>query len=128
MDQYQAYDYFDMDPVIYTGPKMIYEDGKVAREWKEEFRDMGVWKDGYRHWERHIITPEGDLYLIDGGFQGEDGLRITQYIEEHGGKVKGWILTHPHVDHIGAFLDYMAVNSENVAGTTISGKTRVRRQ
>ena len=71
-----------------------------------------------------IVTPEGDLYLIDGGFQGEDGQRITQYIEEHGGKVKGWILTHPHVDHIGAFLDYMAVNSENVETVYYSPFTR----
>lgn len=61
-----------------------------------------------------IITPEGDLYLIDGGFQGEDGERITQLIEAHGGTVKGWILTHPHVDHIGAFLDYMGEHSETV--------------
>lgn len=71
-----------------------------------------------------IITPEGDLYLIDGGFQGEDGQRIAQYIEEHGGKVKGWILTHPHIDHIGAFLDYMAVNSENVETVYYSPFTR----
>ena len=71
-----------------------------------------------------IITPEGDLYLIDGGFQGEDGQRINQYIEEHGGKVKGWILTHPHVDHIGAFLDYMAENSENVETVYYSPFTR----
>ena len=71
-----------------------------------------------------IITPEGDLYLIDGGFQGEDGQRITAYIDEHGGKVKGWILTHPHVDHIGAFLDYMAVNSENVETVYYSPFTR----
>jgi len=71
-----------------------------------------------------IITSEGDLYLIDGGFQGEDGQRIAQYIEEHGGKVKGWILTHPHVDHIGAFLDYMAVNSENVETVYYSPFTR----
>lgn len=71
-----------------------------------------------------IITPEGDLYLIDGGFRGEDGQRITQYIEKHGGKVKGWILTHPHVDHIGAFLDYMEVNSENVEKVYYSPFTR----
>ncbi len=71
-----------------------------------------------------IITPAGDLYLIDGGFQGEDGQRIAQYIEENGGKVKGWILTHPHVDHIGAFLDYMAVNSENVENVYFSPFTR----
>lgn len=61
-----------------------------------------------------ILTPKGDLYLIDGGFIGEDGDRISSYIEEHGGKVKGWILTHPHVDHIGAFLDFMEENSDRV--------------
>lgn len=61
-----------------------------------------------------ILTPEGDLYLIDGGFRGEDGNRIASYVKKHGGKVKGWILTHPHVDHIGAFLDYMEKYSDNV--------------
>ncbi|MGN0288191.1 MAG: ComEC/Rec2 family competence protein [Lachnospiraceae bacterium] len=71
-----------------------------------------------------IITPEGDLYLVDGGFQGEDGERVARYIEEHGGKVKGWILTHPHVDHIGAFLDYMKENSGNVEKVYYSPFTR----
>lgn len=61
-----------------------------------------------------IITPSGDLYLVDGGFQGEDGERILHYIAAHGWKVKGWILTHPHVDHIGAFLDYMALHPDTV--------------
>lgn len=61
-----------------------------------------------------IITPDGDLYLIDGGFQGEDGERLAAYIEENGGKVKGWILTHPHVDHIGAFLDYISLHPDKV--------------
>ena len=71
-----------------------------------------------------IITPEGELYLIDGGFQGEDGERIARYIDEHGGRVKGWILTHPHVDHIGAFLDYMKENSANVEKVYYSPFTR----
>lgn len=71
-----------------------------------------------------IITPEGDLYLIDGGFQGEDGQRIAQYIENHGGKVKAWILTHPHVDHIGAFLDFMASNADKVETVYYSPFTR----
>lgn len=61
-----------------------------------------------------IITPEGELYLIDGGFLGEDSERIRAYIEEQGGKVKGWILTHPHIDHIGAFLDYVKVDGDKV--------------
>ena len=71
-----------------------------------------------------IITPNNELYLIDGGFQGEDGERIATYIEEHGGKVKGWFLTHPHVDHIGAFLDYMKNHSENVENVYFSPFTK----
>lgn len=61
-----------------------------------------------------IVTPSGDLYLIDGGFQAEDSPRITEYINAHGGRVKGWILTHPHVDHIGAFLDYAAAYPDTI--------------
>lgn len=71
-----------------------------------------------------VITPEGDLYLIDGGFHGEDGDRIASYIEANGGKVKAWILTHPHVDHIGAFLDYMEENSHKVETVYYSPFTR----
>lgn len=71
-----------------------------------------------------ILTPEGDLYLIDGGFQGEDGDRIAQLIEAHGGRVKAWILTHPHVDHIGAFIDYMKENSDKVEKVYYSPFTR----
>ena len=72
-----------------------------------------------------IITKEGDLYLIDGGFRGEDSQRIASYIEEMGGKVKGWILTHPHVDHIGAFIDYMKDNSHKVETVYYSPFTEV---
>lgn len=71
-----------------------------------------------------IITPEKDLYLIDGGFQGQDFERIKAYIDENGGKVKGWILTHPHVDHIGAFIDYMGEYSDNVETVYYSPFTR----
>jgi len=61
MDPYAAYQYFDMDPVIYVGPRFIYDEDRNAREWKEEIVDFGVLKDGYRHWERYITTPEGKL-------------------------------------------------------------------
>ena len=61
-----------------------------------------------------IRTPSGDLYLVDGGFQEKDSPRIAEHIAANGGKVKGWILTHPHVDHIGAFLDYMALYPDTV--------------
>ncbi|MBQ3104348.1 MAG: MBL fold metallo-hydrolase [Lachnospiraceae bacterium] len=61
-----------------------------------------------------LHTPDEKLYIIDGGFLGEDGQRITQYINDHGGEVEGWILTHPHVDHIGAFLNFMEHNGSHV--------------
>lgn len=61
-----------------------------------------------------IVTPEQELYLVDGGFMEEDGERMRQYVEKHGGTVTGWILTHPHVDHIGAFLSYMESYSDTV--------------
>lgn len=61
VDQYAAYDYFGMDPVIYIEPRVIYDEDQMAKEWQVEYRDMGILKDGYRHWEKHITTPEGTL-------------------------------------------------------------------
>ncbi|MGL5258725.1 MAG: ComEC/Rec2 family competence protein [Lachnospiraceae bacterium] len=51
-----------------------------------------------------IKTNENKLYLIDGGFYEEDGERIISYVKESGLEIAGWILTHPHIDHVGAFL------------------------
>lgn len=61
MDQYQAYEYFDMDPVIYVDPIIIYDHDRIAKEWQVEVINHGILKDGYYHTEKRITTPEGVL-------------------------------------------------------------------
>lgn len=50
----------------------------------------------------YTIESSGDLWIVDGGWEANAG-QVRSVIDEKGGKVKGWILTHPHEDHIGAF-------------------------
>ncbi len=51
-----------------------------------------------------IYHPEKGLIVVDGGWT-EDGPFVRETIKELGGKVDAWILTHPHLDHISAFVD-----------------------
>ena len=54
-----------------------------------------------------IQTSEGKLIVIDGGMP-MDGDHLVDTLIQLGGPqptVDMWILTHPHVDHIGALLD-----------------------
>jgi len=60
MDQFEAYAYFGMDPVIYAGPDFFY--GPKARaDWEEDYREFGRDGDGNTRWCRNITTPEGVL-------------------------------------------------------------------
>ncbi len=54
---------------------------------------------GYR-----IITSKGKVILIDGGTKG-DTKQVQDAINEAGGIVDAWFITHPHEDHVGAFID-----------------------
>lgn len=49
-----------------------------------------------------IYNNEKGLIVIDGGWT-EDAAFVREIINELGGNVDAWILTHPHQDHIGAF-------------------------
>lgn len=49
-----------------------------------------------------IESDRGDLIVIDGGNAG-NAYYVRSVIEEKGGHVDAWVLTHPHPDHIGAF-------------------------
>ncbi len=59
-DQYQAYEFFDMDPVIYVSPDFRYDPKDLAR-WVETQVDQGTDADGSHHWTVTIETPDGDL-------------------------------------------------------------------
>lgn len=49
-----------------------------------------------------IESDRGDFIIIDGGNAGNADY-VRAVIEEKGGHVDAWFLTHPHPDHIGAF-------------------------
>lgn len=74
--------------------------GKVPKtEWKvTQYADeSGLQANFYT-----LSSNRGELIVIDGGSQ-ENAGQVKNVIEENGGEVDAWILTHPHPDHIGAF-------------------------
>lgn len=50
-----------------------------------------------------ITSNSGKLIVIDGGTENNADY-VRQVIAENGEHVDAWILTHPHFDHIGAFV------------------------
>ena len=51
-----------------------------------------------------LEADDGTLVVIDGGWS-MDAYHLTQVLKERGGHVSAWFLTHPHNDHVGAFID-----------------------
>ena len=49
-----------------------------------------------------IYNQDKGLIVVDGGWH-EDAAMVREVIDDLGGSVDAWILTHPHQDHIGAF-------------------------
>lgn len=66
-----------------------------------------------------IITTEGGkVIVIDGGYD-QDAEKLIGYLKALTGKeiphVDAWILSHPHMDHISAFLQIMETMPEALA-------------
>lgn len=71
-----------------------------------------------------ILTKNNKNIIIDGGTK-EDSKQLLEYIKSHGSVVDCWIITHPHIDHMGAFEEiakdtsiriekiYMSLNDED---------------
>lgn len=76
MDQYQAYEYFDMDSVTYCSPRYIYADADLAL-WQPEYVESPQNKDGEYHWQETIHTPEDTL--MHEGY----GNKYTVWITKH---------------------------------------------
>lgn len=51
-----------------------------------------------------ITTKEGQTIVIDGGMD-TDADNFKKNIEACGNKIDYWILTHPHRDHVGTFIN-----------------------
>jgi uroporphyrinogen decarboxylase len=56
----EAYRFFGMDPVLYTGPIFKYSD-KDQAEWRTKTVDLGTDRDGVYPWREEIETPGGRL-------------------------------------------------------------------
>ena len=64
-----------------------------------------------------ITTEDGRLLVIDGGYQA-DAEYLLSYLKSLTGsscpRIDAWILTHPHKDHMAAFLEIMRHHREEV--------------
>ena len=61
-----------------------------------------------------IKGSNGRLFIVDGGWAANEG-RVRNVIKKNGNKVDGWIITHPHPDHVGAF-NKIKVSTTSSAG------------
>jgi uroporphyrinogen-III decarboxylase len=59
-DQFEAYEHFGMDPVIYCLPRYTF-DKKDLQNWQEKRIDMGMMPNGYRRCACEYTTPKGVL-------------------------------------------------------------------
>lgn len=60
-DQFEAYERFDLDMAIYTGPTWKYDEKDFAK-WQTEYKLLGTDSFGVTNWEERIHTPGGDLF------------------------------------------------------------------
>lgn len=51
-----------------------------------------------------LQSSDGTIVVIDGGWT-MDAYHLSEVLEDMGGHVSAWFLTHPHNDHVGAFIE-----------------------
>ena len=89
-----------------------------------------------------LKTAAGHLIIMDGGMENNgDAEKLRKYIQSQGkNKVAAWWLSHPHGDHIGAFLNitsdlqgiqidtvyYSKVSPSITEGRTLTGRFNIR--
>ena len=60
-----------------------------------------------------IKSPHGKLIVVDGGWE-EDATKLSELIQQQGGKVDAWLITHPHEDHVGALCAILNDNARKI--------------
>ena len=53
-----------------------------------------------------LKTKDNKNIIIDGGTTG-DSQNLIDYINQNGGEVDTWFITHPHEDHVGAIIEIL---------------------
>lgn len=59
------------------------------------------------------VTKSGTVIAVDGGNK-EDKEELKRIIQQHGGVVHHWLITHYHSDHIGAIIELFQENAVRV--------------
>ncbi len=70
-----------------------------------------------------IRTSDNKTIVIDGGLKIEVET-LKQYIQEYGNKVDYWFITHPHKDHVGAFIDIVENTDIEIKNIYYSANTQ----
>lgn len=70
-----------------------------------------------------IRTSDNKTIVIDGGLKAEVET-LKQYIREYGNKVDYWFITHPHKDHVGAFIDIVENTDIEIKSIYYSANTQ----
>jgi len=94
--------------ITFIGAKLYREKNVQETEWT--ITQYGFY-DGANSMFYTIDNAEGNLIIIDGGWK-DHAEYVKEIIKEHGNKVDLWILTHPHADHIGAFMEIYQSNED----------------
>lgn len=71
-----------------------------------------------------ILSPDKKVVVIDGGSVSSASF-LVDFIENNGGRVSHWLITHPHDDHVGALTKILADKSikiESVCGSLPTGR------
>lgn len=71
-----------------------------------------------------IRDKNGNVFVVDGG-RTEDAQYLQSFLKKLGGVVTGWLITHPHGDHVGALSDillkYREIRINTIYGSFPSG-------
>lgn len=59
-DEYESYEYFGMDPVVYCSPRYEFSPHDLAN-WQVQTQELGTDAGGNRNWGTRIVTPGGEL-------------------------------------------------------------------
>ena len=75
---------------------------------QERQKDFSLWQLAQFNFEVQmcyiIRTDDDKIIVVDGGMQ-TSAERVSGYLQQLGGRVHTWVITHPHIDHIGVLQE-----------------------
>lgn len=95
--QSEKYDNLDEDPVLDGG----------------EVRFLANISGPIQQLSAVFRSSDGKVIVVDGGVE-EDTEHLVGVIKEFGSKVDAWLITHPHMDHVGALYSILSSGRDDI--------------